>query len=142
VFEQCIATLEDCRRKLEEFRLGGWLRSEASMLPQWRRKPRSLHNAHSMRTTYLRTQFNARDVAFLRHVVAAPDPITALNDYRARHERTLRAKRSPVEADPDVMDATWRTRPERVLTAEEIIREQLGHNPRLMAKELARMRRR
>jgi hypothetical protein len=50
----------------------------------------------------------------------------------------LKAKSSPVEADPDVIDSTWRTRPERILTAEQLIRQQFANNPKQLAKELAR----
>jgi hypothetical protein len=125
------------------------LASEPAVLPKHKRRGIwTLENgeilefpdAHTVRTTYLRSNYNANDVAFLRRIIEAPDPINALNAYRSSHGRVLRAKRAPVEAEPDVIDSTWRERPERQMTEEDLIRAQFSG--RALARELKRLERR
>lgn len=153
--DKCIELLNTWTRKLEEFRLGGWLRMEPSVLPKWKRRPKGFQTlpsgelvvvgkAHSVRTRYMRSQFNAGDVAYLGRVVRASQATTAeqaTTILRRMKPDTSRAKRLPGEAEPDMMDTTWRSRPGRSLSAEDLIREQFTHNPKQLARELARLRR-
>jgi len=80
--DECTARILAGKAKLDEFRLGAWLRAEPSLLPRWKRMPRSFTTlpdgqvvvngqTHSMRTRYLRRDWNENDVALLRQVVDA-----------------------------------------------------------------------
>jgi hypothetical protein len=154
--EESTARILAAKAKLDEFRLGGWLRSEPGMLPAWKRRPRSFHTlptgevivygpgrTHTVRevqakTMYLRRDYTRADVGYLERVLAAPDTITALNAYRANNGRLLRAKRNPIEAEPDPCCPEWCDRPQRTLTAEQMIREQF--TGRALQRELRRIK--
>jgi hypothetical protein len=89
-----------------------------SILPRWKRQPHSFHqlasgevvqfggkpedDAHSMRTTFLRRDFNAHDVAYLERVVASSYVITAESAHtilRQQKPNTSHSKRRACEAD-------------------------------------------
>jgi len=83
----------------------------------------------------MRRNMGEAEVNLLRHLLDLPDPATALARYRETDTRDLPAKRAV--ADPDPVDTTWRERPERRLSAEDLIRSQL--QGRALAKELRRI---
>jgi len=88
----------------------------------------------------MRANFNEADVAFLERIVASPSPITALNAYRIYHQGRVLQPRRTVCAE-DIPCSEWRNRPPRPkLTAEGLMREQLADNPKLLARELKRLR--
>jgi hypothetical protein len=95
-------------------------------------------NAHSVhaKTTYLRANYTLADVDLLQQIVEAPEPAAALRLWEANHPSTFKPKRIDVEPDP--VDTTWRSRPERHLNAEELIRQQFSG--RALARELKRLR--
>jgi hypothetical protein len=87
--DKCAESIGAGTARINEFRIRGWLRSEPSILHAWKRKPRSFHTrpsgevivhgsgqAHRVRTAYLRSQFHAGDVAFLRRVIETPDSVS------------------------------------------------------------------
>ena|SRR5437764_14121236 len=79
--QECIASIEQATARLQAFRLGGWMRAESSIVPRWKRRPKSfetlpdgqviVHGTHTVRTTYLRSNYNANDVAMLERIVQA-----------------------------------------------------------------------
>lgn len=105
--------------------------SEPSVLPHWPAK-----RTVCTRTVFVRRDMGKSEVDFLQQLLRLPDPMTALATYRAGHHRVLQPKR--VLADPDPVDTTWRDRPERQMTPEDLIREQFSG--RSLRRELGRLR--
>lgn len=94
------------------------------------------------KTRFLRSNYTARDAAYLeaaREATAkrftAEDAIATLRKLRPDIGR---AKRKPIEADPDPCCPGWRDRPERHLTPEQMIREQF--TGRALERELRRVK--
>jgi len=80
-----------------------------------------------------------RDVAYLRHLGAMPYFIvegSAEAAYNRGHVRTMKPKR--LTADPDIPCPDWRSRPERHLTARQLMEQQLSG--KALVKELKRLR--
>jgi hypothetical protein len=145
------------RRPLDTLAMRFALASE-SILPRWKRKPHSFHqlasgevvqfggeaehDAHTVRTLYLRPNYNADDIAYLEQVVASSYPITAEHAdiiLRQQKPNTSHSKRRPAEADPDPdMRMDYRSRPERCMTAEDLAREQF--TGRALERELRRIK--
>jgi hypothetical protein len=171
VIEECIARMQRACERLEAGRASlratverwqpSWenpmragLGSEHYILKKWKRRPRSFHTlpdgevqygpgrTHTVRTQYLRRDYNSHDVAYLESCASAQRSITA--DEANRILRTMkpdtsRSKRPPAEADPDPdIRAEYRARPERHLTAEDLARAQF--TGRALERELRRMR--
>jgi hypothetical protein len=107
--------------------------AEPNLLEPWPKR-----RTTCARTTYLRRNYDASDVAYLRLLAVAPDPMSALAEYRSTHTRALVGKRRPIEADPDPVCHAWRDRPERKLSAEDLIRSQFSG--RALRRELRRLR--
>jgi hypothetical protein len=137
-FDETIERLRQLGEELAWFRMHSMLGIEPAILPKRRTRKRPLKPREPQKTERIRANFNAKDIAFLERIIAAPSPIGALADYRAHNQRELPPKRA-VSA-PDSHCPEWRYRPARHLTAEDMIREQLAHDPKLMAKELRRLR--
>lgn len=78
--QEAIRSIEEATARLQAFRLRSCLRAESAILPRWKRRPKSfetlpdgqviVNGAHTVRTTYLRSNYNANDVALLQQIVA------------------------------------------------------------------------
>jgi hypothetical protein len=120
---------------------------EAEQLPKWRRKRKRVtladgsvadftqlySHTHSVQTY----GYGRAEVDLLRWLVTRPDAMTALRRYEQTHQRALQGKRKALEADPDVVDTSWRQRTPRYLSAEDLIRSQFSG--RALARELRRI---
>lgn len=141
--------------ELRQLRQGKHLRaamgSKRSLLPKWKKLKASQRleleageiiefaESRAVRTEYLRRDYLERDVAYLRQLVAMPYFIaegSAEAAYNRGHVRTMKPKR--LTADPDISCPDWRSRPERHLTARQLIEQQLSG--KALLKELKRLR--
>jgi hypothetical protein len=129
--QECILSIEQTTRRLQERRLRSMIAVEWVILPAWRPKPRL-----PKKTQTMRANFKATDVSLLQHILETPGLIIALTIYRTCHQRVIQPKR--ITADPDVPCPDWRSRPERHLTARQLIEQQLSG--KAMMKELKRLR--
>jgi hypothetical protein len=147
------------RRPLDTLAMRFALASE-TILPRWKRQPHSfhtlasgevvqfggkaehdVHTVRTVRTLYMRPNYNQADVAYLEHVVASSYVITAEHAdviLRQRKPNTSRSKRRPIEAEPDVPSLEWKSRPERYMSAEDLAREQF--TGRALERELRRIK--
>jgi len=125
--------------------------SERGLLPKWKKLKANQRleletgeviefpKARTVRTEFLRRDYLERDVAYLRHLVVMPHFIakgSAEAAYNRGHVRTMKPKR--LTADPDIPCPDWRSRPERHLTARQLIEQQLSG--KALLKELKRLR--
>ena len=81
--------------------------------------------------------YGQAEVDLLRWLMSRPDAMTALQQYQKTHQRALQGKRKPLEAAPDVIDPSWRQRPERRMSAEDLIRSQFSGKS--LERELRRL---
>ncbi len=137
VVDRCTASIQVATDRLRWFTMHSMLGVEPAIFPKRRAKRPVKPSAPE--TERMRRYFNEADVAFLERIVAAPSPSTALNAYKTYHQgRVLQPKRTACASD--ALCPEWRNRPERQLTARQLIEEQLSGNPKLLVKELARLR--
>lgn len=137
--DACTAAIQASTDRINWFRMHSMLGIEPAILPTRRAKKPVPKPPAPKKTERMRANFNEADVAFLERILAAPSPITALNDYRIYHQgRALQPKR--IGCAPDVPCPEWRNRPARQLTARQLIENQLAHSPKLLARELRRLR--
>jgi len=100
------------------------------------------HIVREQKTTYLRSQYTMADLNML---CLARDAQTRKFTYddaerwliSRRNGRIIPSKR--IDAAPDPIDTTWRSRPEQHLSARELVM-QSGLKGRALARELARIR--
>lgn len=108
---------------------------EPAILPK-RRAKKPVKDSAAEKTQRMRRDFNEADVCLLQWILKAPSPFVAIAEYRARHQRVLKPKRT--QSDPDVPHPNWRSRPERHLTARQLMEQQLSG--KALLKELKRLR--
>jgi hypothetical protein len=128
-----------------------------TILPRWKRQPHSFHalasgevvqfggktehDAHSMRTLYMRPNYTLADISYLEQCVSASYVITAEHAdviLRQQKPNTSHSKRRPAEADRDPdMRAEYRARPLRRMTAEDLARAQF--TGKALERELRRI---
>lgn len=107
---------------------------EPAILPRWRAKKPV--KPVETKTQYMRSNFNRKDVLLPQWILASPASITVLAAYRSSHQRELKPER--LTADPDIPRSDWRSRPERHLTARQLMEQQLSG--KALVKELKRLR--
>jgi hypothetical protein len=98
------------------------------------------HTVREPKTTFFRSQYNRADLNMLSLVRDAQLLRFSFEDSERwlisrRNGRTLPRKR--IDADPDPVCTEWKERPARLLTAEQMIREQF--TGRALQRELARL---
>jgi hypothetical protein len=107
--QECIASIEQATARLQAFRLRSCLRAESAILPRWKRRPKSfetltdgqpiVNGTHTLRTTYLRSNYNGNDVALLQQIVEMQpctftfEQITAGRKYKASANQIERIRK-------------------------------------------------
>src|SRR5438477_2177186 len=106
--QEAIRSIEEATARLQAFRLRSCLRAESSILPRWKRRPKSfetlpdgqviVNGPHTLRTTYLRRDYNANDVALLQQIVQMQphtftfEQITAGRKFKANEDQIKRIR--------------------------------------------------
>lgn len=132
--EQATESIRRAAERLQERNFRSMMQFESALLPKWRQKPTRTQAKQTLR---MRPNFGEPEVRLLLQILDAPSPLTAVTTYRDAHQRVLKPKEA-IQVDPDIPSTEYQSRPERHLTAEDLIRAQFSG--KALFKELRRLR--
>ena len=107
--QEAIRSIAEATARLQAFRVRSCLRAESSIVPRWKRRPKSfetlpdgqviVHGTHTVRTTYLRRDYDANDIALLQQIVEMQprtftfELITAERKFKADADQIKRIRK-------------------------------------------------